>query len=322
MIGLIIFGLLIVINRNFSWRTLWQINFTYLTLSFITTVIMCGLFSYRWGLIVNCIQGEKVLSFFEYLFYYTLSFLLGSLTVNEPVSFATRVASLKISSKISVFKATNATLIERLFDVVNLLLVVVPSMLFFFNLISLELALILIGLLTSAFALFILISRAEPAHLFVLANKLIIKIISHLPILRQKIDTFQLLKEADDLVFSRPFTVALIFISLAKFLSRGLLFFLLFKTFNTEISLGVVILSIPVTQIALLVSFTPGGIGIFETSWFIILKRIAMSPDNISTFLVGQRLVMLLFIPLLVAVIYPITLIKGLRLRPKVPPLG
>ncbi|MBU4332069.1 flippase-like domain-containing protein [Patescibacteria group bacterium] len=310
LLGLIIFGFILYINKDFSWRSLLGVNITYLTLSFFTSLIMCGLFSYRWGLIVNYVQKAKVMSFIEYFFYYTLSFLIGSFTIHEPVSFTARVAALKASKKISLFKATSATLIERIFDLINLLLVVVPSLLFFLNIISLGLALALSCLAIALLIVFIIFINKDVSHLLFILYKLAIRVIKKIPFLQKRIDTAKLLDETQSIVFTKPFSIKLVLISFVKFLSRGLLFYLLFKTFNINIPLGVVIMSIPITQLALFISFTPGGIGIFEAGWFVILKVIAIAPEDISTFLVGQRVVMLLFIPLMTLIIYAVIMLK------------
>ena len=60
-----------------------------------------------------------------------------------------------------------------------------------------------------------------------------------------------------------------------------------------------IILGTPLGQLSYLFAFTPGGLGIFEAGWLAILKIGGITTEQALIFVVGQRILTVIFIGIL-----------------------
>ena len=84
-------------------------------------------------------------------------------------------------------------------------------------------------------------------------------------------------------------------ISILRIFAFSLRLFFLAYGINVTISYLVILLGIPVGQLSLLFSFTPGAIGVLEGGWFGVLKVANVPKGIIGNFLVGQRFYWIVF---------------------------
>ena len=120
ILGLFFFGLIIVYNKEFSLESFYSLNYYFLVLAFITHLILESLTTHRWQLMVDSFSGQKIMPFYEYFFYLTLSYTAGLLGFNEATSAIVRAGALKISRQVSIYKSFNSVIAEKYFDLINL----------------------------------------------------------------------------------------------------------------------------------------------------------------------------------------------------------
>jgi uncharacterized membrane protein YbhN (UPF0104 family) len=105
--------------------------------------------------------------------------------------------------------------------------------------------------------------------------------------------------------------VAFMMYTVCKLLLMSGRLFLLSHAFSVPISWEFFLLGVPVVQLALLFSFTPGSLGFLEIGWIAVLSLQGVSTDKILTLLLGLRVFNYLFFPLMTLVVWMVYRLAG-----------
>jgi uncharacterized protein (TIRG00374 family) len=286
LLGLIIFALIIALNKEISFASFSKLNYYYLLLSFIFYYLGNSLAAMRWGWIIKNTTGEH-LPYRKYNFYFSMSSLLGSLGFQEVSIFGTQAGALLLE-KINFKKIFNIYLIDKFFNTVNLILISLIAVPYFFNLISLSAAVILAIIFILVGYIVFSSPKLNFTILIFYLNKFFGKLIKFFPISKNQQTKIE---EDKKIIFPTKLTKKIYLLSFLKLILFAVATFFVFKTFNLNIGFFPVILAFPITQLIVFFAITPGGIGILEAGWFAILKLINFNPVDINTFVIGLRVV-------------------------------
>lgn len=101
-------------------------------------------------------------------------------------------------------------------------------------------------------------------------------------------------------VFSRSSLMNIYLLTLCKFVFSAARVVLVAAAFCLSISPVYLVVGLPVAQLSYLVAFTPGGLGIHEMGWYLVLRLASVSPADTVAFAVGLRV----FSTLVIAVLW------------------
>lgn len=284
--GISLFLLIIFLNREVSFDSFTNINLGYLILAFIFIYLAITLEAGRWGWIINILTGKKILPYRKYFFYYSLSAMFGIIGIQEVSVLTTQLGTLSLE-KIPPSKIINAYLVNKIINTINLISICWISILYFLNFITLQTSIVFVIITFFCTYFIISIKKINFTALVFYFNKLIIKMAKLIPALKKK----QFSESSEKIIISSKILKKLYLISILKFSFLTIATFFVFKSLKLNIDISQVFLALPISQLSIVFSFTPGALGIMETGWFIILKTLAFSAVNINTFLIGYRVI-------------------------------
>lgn len=298
ILGLSIFSFIIYIGGTKSIKANLRPALFPFFCCFISNFFIFLIGSLRWSYITNKIEKRKVCSYFDYFFYFMSSSFSAQFIPRGGGDFILRPGLLNRSKKVPFKKGVLAVFLEKAVDFLFIFIFIVPAILYIFNILT-----------SNQFIFTILLILAGLFFLFVFKNPIFINItkkglhrllssLKKLPILHkiikdsyflklENLHEFKLLREKS--LFS------LLTLTLLKY------FFLCTRLYFLSVALGLnipglaIFAGIPIAQLSLILSFTPGALGILEGGWYAVFAITGISEEKIITFLIGQRIYWFVF---------------------------
>jgi len=289
IIGAGMFVLILIYNKKIDWQIFYQINYWFLGGAFLANIAQQFLTAKRWQLIVDFFHERKIMPFYKYFFYLNLGYVVGLLGLNEASSAAVRVGALKFDKEISTYKSVNSIIIEKYLDFINVIIIALPCVLFYFKLLSPVLTL---GLIFLEFVIIFFLLKYSKSHflnfIFYL-NNFLLNFLKKFSWFEKKINIDKYLIENKSLFLQSDFLLKINVLTIGKLLLSGLIAWFIFKALHVPISLMIIILIMPIVQLSSILAFTPAGLGIMEAGWFLALKLTDVLPAEINNFLITNR---------------------------------
>jgi len=314
--GLILLSIIIYIGGKKALKNILQPDWVYLFFTFITMIAIFVVGSTRWGYIINVLKNDKVCSYFDYFYYFVSGRFFGQYVSTVVGDFLLRPAALKKSKNINLKTGISTSLLDKLLDFLFILILIVPSLLYLFNIISSTVAIIVIIMLF----LFICYFFIYRNHLFIRLFKRtltvminIIKKIKFIKFQEQRKYTRTIRKLGNFKLLQKKALYMLISITVIKYIVLVLRIYFLSLALNLSIPLFILFIGIPIAQLSLILGITPGALGVLEGGWFIILSMKQISQVNIVSFLIGQRAYWYIFTCLIFLSAYIVSFIMKLK---------
>lgn len=298
ILGILIFGAILYCGGVEALRQVAQANPFHLGCAFVAAGLAAFLTSFRWGLIVNSLEGRVVHSKLHY-FYIVMMGNMSSLFISQYVGdFAVRPLALKASSATTLGRAFYSVLVDRLFDLILSLLFLVPTSLYLIEIISWQIMIFLIFVLAGIY--WVISAR----HYRILANSLaaIIGAIDRgkakVPFLANVIgrvvEIVEGVNEGLDEVGRSCMTSANL-LTFGRYLAMALRAYLISLALNLAIPFWVIFLGVGLVRFSLLFAVAPGRLGVLEVGWYGVLALAGVGSSTIIPFLIGLRLYGFLF---------------------------
>jgi uncharacterized protein (TIRG00374 family) len=283
-LGLALFSLLLYFGDLDSLQQLTRLRWLPLLGVFFATLGIASAVAGRWGSITNALADRQVAPWYEYLRYFLFSRLLGFILPKDLTDLGGRTAVLYHSHAVSLTLAGASVLLDRLFDILSLMLFLPPALLYWVGWIS---PLVAIGLMFGLAVVAGGLLFAGYGPLVTSATWLLnesLRLAHCLPWLQKRLSKLLSVPSLD-----RDVVLRVYLFSLAKFCcTAGRLIFLT-MALSLPISPILILLGTPLGQLTYLFAFTPGGLGIFEAGWFAILRLGGVATEYATTFVVGRR---------------------------------
>jgi len=285
----LIFGLVLflAIIQFGGWQQLVQfkqLDYKFLFLAFLATFGITYSMTLRWKRIVETIEPDlRKIKSARYYHYLLLSRISGFIVPKDIGDFATRTLALKLEGKLSLKKSFFSVLLDRLWDFFALALLIIPALSFIFKLTSLWASLLMM-------ILFVLTGYL----LLKTQSQRISKLIAWLIIQLAKIRKLKIKKQSPPLIETDFLTI-----SLVKLFFTATRIYFISAALNTNIEFSKLLIVTPLGVLSYLLAFTPGGLGIYEGGWFLILTAIGVDKSQASLTVVGLRIFIYLFILIL-----------------------
>jgi uncharacterized protein (TIRG00374 family) len=291
LLGLLLFSLLIFFGDFSSLQRLTSLRIWPLVGAFVCTLGIAFSVGLRWGVLTRALAGRKVTHWLQFCYYFLLNRMLGFFVPKDLSDLGGRAALLVGKHKVPVALAGLSVVLDRVSDVLVMLIFLGPSVLFFSDLVTASVGITLMVALVIAVFLGLRFGHHHILRFSVNAYNWFIKWLSRLPVLRRR--TW---KPVQSLNLSLAVLQRAYLLSLMKFIFTVLRWVCFALALRIPGSMGMFLFGTPVGQLSFLFAFTPGGLGIFEAGWFAILSRAGLAETYISPLLVGQRVFTTLFV--------------------------
>lgn len=298
-IGLLLFGLLLWYGGTSELPRLLEADPFYIAVAFLVTLVMTIISAVRWGVLVDALGGEKACTLREYYHYFILSRATSLILPSTISDFGVRTISLKLAHDFSAPMGLYSVFLDRLFDLLNILLVGLPATLFFSRVwpASWSYALVII-MLSGFWAIFEMRYKEIIAYL-VRGYFWLLRSSSRLPIVGSRWEARWL----GDSEVNRPFVGTesrkLYRYTLGKLLLGALRVYFLALAFHLRISFSWIFLGMALVQLGVILSITPGGLGLVEMGWYAVLTLAGLEAPLVVAFLVGRRVLTAFFLVVL-----------------------
>jgi uncharacterized protein (TIRG00374 family) len=185
--------------------------------------------------------------------------------------------------------------LDRLFDLVVFLVVVIPSLLFVMRILSPATSFMVMGLSVGALLLILRWKGEEIFHLLVRFYRKILTI----PVIRNRMRVEQSEIQGEYSLGQNGFYTVLTW-SVGTYLLLVLRFFFTGLALSVDLSLLQSLFVIPVIQISGIINITPGSLGVLELGSWGALLLIDVPKDQILRFVIGQRVLLTAVLLLLI----------------------
>lgn len=299
LLGILAFGLILYLGGIEAWQQIIQADWRFVLGAFVATLLWNMVAAYRWSLIAN-----QVIDFLQpcpYRYYFTYQ-MIGMLTGQVlPITVGMlggRPVALSLSQGVSLKRSALSVFVDKLFDLILAVLLVVPVALFLADGISRQLA---FGLMASIVIIGAMVIglRYEPAmRLLGLLGSRGARVLSHLPIVGPKL-AGRLPQQVDSLASQSllPNRLALwaFLLTVVNYILLSIRLVLIAEALHLDIPWYLLAMGVCVTQLALIFSVTPGSLGFLEGGWGAVLGMAGLSLEQFTTFVIGRRALVLVF---------------------------
>jgi uncharacterized protein (TIRG00374 family) len=272
-----------------------QVVWVYALGMFLATFAFILLHTLRWKKIVDALskrQGTSFLPFYKWMIH---SYTLGYIMPKDVSLVSVRTYYLKQHENLPLSASLFSVALDRLFDLVVFLVVVIPSLLFVVRILSPATSFMVMGLSVGALLLILRWKGEEIFHLLVRFYRKILTI----PVIRNRMRVEQSEIQGEYSLGQNGFYTVLTW-SVGTYLLLVLRFFFTGLALSVDLSLLQSLFVIPVIQISGIINITPGSLGVLELGSWGALLLIDVPKDQILRFVIGQRVLLTAVLLLLI----------------------
>jgi uncharacterized protein (TIRG00374 family) len=293
LLGLLAFGLILYLGGIEAWRQILRGDWRYMLAALAVTLLWIVVAAYRWSLIANrVVEFEKPCPYRYYFAYQVIGLLTGQVLPITVGMLGARPVALSLSQGVSLKRSALSVFLDKLFDLLLAVLIVVPVALFLVGSISRYIAL---GLMASIVIIGAFVVAWKYGAIMRLTGRVaarLAKPLGYVPMvgpklsgrLPQRIEGVTANTALTNRVAFQAFLLTLVMYSL---LSARLFF--ISEALQLNIPWYLLAMGVCVSQLALIFSVTPGSLGFLEGGWAAVLGLAGLSLDQFTTFVIGRR---------------------------------
>ena len=294
------------------------IHWTAVLLVFLTTGGFILVHNFRWTTIVKEMvspsSGSKI-HFFQFFRWLLNSYALGTLVPSEISLVGVRTVYMDRTRILPLSSGLFSVLLDRFFDLIILLALIPPSLLFILKVVNEWQALLFMGLILAAIFLFIFWKKGEGLDVLLRIYRSGMEWVIQLPFLRKWIgEKWKRGQGLEQNSFQKESIHPLIGWSLLKYLLLALRFYFTGQAFGIQFSFLQGFFFIPFIQLVSILNLTPGGLGLVEMGSYGALLAMGVPESQIMVFVIGQRF-LASFFTIGLALVNHLVFLAGVRLR-------
>jgi uncharacterized protein (TIRG00374 family) len=290
-VGLVLFGAILYVAGIPALERVIRSDFRYLAVTLVAVAGVTAASAYRWGLLANAMAGRKVASWGQYYHYNILGRVTGLFIPKLAGDFGTRSLALSASQDSGLGLAFSSAVLDRVFDIMALVILLVPGLLFVGKAVSMtRAALLSLGLIILV-GVVIALRWAAFWRWMVRMLARLAKWGGGLPLMRQ-FSTPRRIARLQELA-EQPIESRLALQIYGITLGRTMM--MVVRSYSVALALGIELsplalyLVVPVAQLSLMLAITPMGLGLRELGWAGVLALIGVDGDDALTFALGHR---------------------------------
>jgi uncharacterized protein (TIRG00374 family) len=301
--GLLVFGLILYLGGLRAWNQILNSDWLLMLAALVVTLIWNVVATYRWMLIADRVARPADGCPFRYYFtYHMLGMLLGQVAPITLGMLGGRPAALSLSRGVPLTRSALSVFLDKFFDLILALLLVVPTAFYLVGWISLALSLGLMAAIVVAAALLISWRYEWAVRGLARVGARLAMPLSHMPLvgkrlarrMPEQLERLSQLSVGANGLATKAFLVTLVMYAL---LAARLVF--MAEAFRLTIPWHLLAMSVCVTQLTLIFSVTPGSLGFLEGGWAAVFTLGGVPLEQFTVFVIGRRVYFLIFTGLL-----------------------
>ncbi len=297
--GLLILALILIMGGTEAWQQIIQADWRYVLAALAVTLLWNLVAAYRWALIARQVGGEPASCPYRYYFtFHMLGMVTGQVVPITVGMLGGRPVALSLSRGVSLRRAALSVFLDKLFDLLLAVLLVGPVAVYLVGWIDLSLAL---GLMGGAVLIGIAVVGWQYERVMKLAGKLgarLIQPLARVPVIGRRLVRRlpqQVERLSIETFLSNRSAVQLLLLTLVMYGLLSARLFFIAQALRLNIPWYLLAMGACVTQLALIFSITPGSVGFLEGGWWAVLSLAGLTRQQISTFVIGRRALVLVF---------------------------
>jgi uncharacterized membrane protein YbhN (UPF0104 family) len=205
-----------------------------------------------------------------------------------------RPVALSLSRGVSLKRSALSVFMDKLFDLVLALLLVIPVALYLVDWIDLGLAFGLMAAIVAAAALVVGWQYEAMMRWGGRLGTRLARPLGRLPVIGQRLPT-QLERLAAERLLSNRLALRSFLLTLVLYGLLAARLFFISEALRLEIPWYLLAMGVCVAQLALVFSVTPGSLGFLETGWAAVLGLAGLTVEQFTIFVLGRRAYFLVF---------------------------
>jgi uncharacterized protein (TIRG00374 family) len=291
-LGLCIILFLIAFS-GLSWEhfvsTITGISIEYMLLIISMSLVHIYISAVRWRLLLGEFAEIKETKS-GYFSYYTAMGLVANNLLPHLGNFGVKTAAMKTGHGVPVVTGSVIVFIKQLYDLIVMITMMIPAVLYFTNITPFEATLqVILGIFLTMCALFYLLHGFFVKNVIFFYEKLCY-LLMLIPLLKGK----KIFDQENIISFAKmkkAVTLKMFILSYFRNMLHIVRFYVIALALNIDISLGIILLATPIVSVLVIVVSVPGSLGTQEAGWFGILLLFAISKLDIAAFVIGTRII-------------------------------
>ncbi len=296
--GVLVFVLILYLGGVEAWQQIIEGDWRYVLAAFGTTVVWNLIAAYRWKLIANQVVGTQICAYRYFGTYHMIGMLIGQVVPITVGMLGGRPVALSLSQGVPLRRSALSVLLDKLFDLILALLLVVPIALHLVGWIARPLAFGIMGGVVLAGVLLIAWQYERAVRLAGQVGSRLAQPLARMPgIGRRLVHRLpQQLERLSSGTFVRnSVAVRAFLLTLVMYTLLAVRHVFIAQALHLEIPWHLLAMGVAVTQLTLIFSVTPGSLGFLEAGWAAVLGLAGLTLDQITTFVIGRRAYVLIF---------------------------
>jgi uncharacterized protein (TIRG00374 family) len=296
--GVLAFALILYLGGVEAWEQILQGDWRYVLAALAVALLWNLVAALRWMLIANQVAGAEICAFRYFFTYQMIGMLMGQVVPITIGMIGARPAALSLSQQVPFRRSALSVFMDKFFDLILALLLVVPVALFLVGWIERPLAFGMMGGAVAAGAVLIGWQYEQTVRLFGRIGMRFSKSLVRVPVIGGRL--VRRLPEQLERLSSKTYLanrVALqaFFLTLVMYTLLSARLFFIAQALRLEIPWHLLVMGVAVTQLALVFSVTPGSLGFLEGGWAAVLGLAGLTLEQFTTFVIGRRAFVLVF---------------------------
>lgn len=271
-----------------------KIDWWFIAMVFVSSIGFTLAHNIRWMTIVNVVDPEEngqKRSFLQFYQWLLNSYAVGILLPSDVSLAGMRTLYMNRHGNTVAPVALFSVLLDRFFDLVVFLMLVIPCLLVIIKTKMEVEVLVVLGCIVFAFLLFVFIKKFEAINLLMKFYGAGIKMVSRLPVLKRRIGS-RFAVPTDVPPFSAKTVCQLLGWSFLKYFFLTVRFYFIGRALGVNFSILQGFFYLPIVLAGGLVNITPGGLGVVEASSYGALMLMGIPDSKNMLFIVGQRVIL------------------------------
>jgi len=293
--GVLALGLILYLGGVEAWAQIAQGDWRYVLAALAVTLLWNVVAALRWSLVANWLVGSQICSFRYFFTYHMLGMLTGQIVPVTVGMLGTRPVALNLSQQAPLGRSAMSVLVDKLFDLLLALLLVLPVVLHLVGWMGRPLALGIMGGMAAAGAVLIRWRYEQAVRLLGrLGARFAGPILGRVPRVGPRL-LRQLERLSTETLLENRIALQAFLLTLVMYGLLSVRLFFIAQALRLEIPWALLAMGIAVTQLALVFAVTPGSLGFLEGGWAAVLGLAGLTLEQFATFVIGRRAFVLVF---------------------------
>lgn len=296
--GILFFGLILYLGGVQAWQQILDGDWRYVLAALATTIVWNLVAAYRWSLIANEVVGRKICPFPYFYTYQMIGMLIGQVVPITVGMLGGRPAALSLSQEVSLKRSALSVFLDKLFDLVLALLLVIPVALYLVGWIERPLAFGLMGGLVVVGVLVLAWYYERALQVVGTVGSRLAQPLTRVPVIGRRLVSRlpqQLDRLTNETFLRNRLAVRCFLLTLVLYGLLSARLYFIGQALRLDIPWYLLAMGVSVTQLALVFSVTPGSLGFLEGGWAAVLSVSGLTLAQFATFVIGRRAYVLVF---------------------------